>query len=64
MPFYDYKCLTCGFELKDVRKTITKDNSFHICPVCQSKMHQVFSSPPIFDLKGKGWYKTDYKSKK
>lgn len=66
MAFYDYKCPSCNFILTDVFKRITDDTSTHACPKCGSNMKIYYNSKssPSFELKGKGWYKTDYKSKK
>ena len=64
MSYYDYLCPKCGHKLYDVYKRIVEDTSTHECPKCKSQMKIYFKSPPSFELKGKGWYKTDYKSKK
>lgn len=66
MSFYDYKCDACGLILFDVERKITENTSTYDCPICKGKMRQRFSKKSVstFELKGKGWYKTDYKSKK
>ncbi len=62
MPFFDYKCPECGYEIIDIYKQIKIDtsNSHHICHHCNSVMNIKYSRPPMFELKGNGWYETDY----
>ena len=60
MPTYAYKCYDCGAEF-EVTQKITED-SIKICESCggENVKRQLFASP--FQLKGTGWYKTDYAS--
>ena len=59
MPIYEYQCGKCGtFE---VTQRITK-KSLSRCPTCKSKVKKLISSTS-FQLKGTGWYVTDYARK-
>ena len=59
MPIYEYQCGKCGtFE---VTQRITK-KSLSRCPTCKSKVKKLISNTS-FQLKGTGWYVTDYARK-
>ena len=59
MPIYEYACPKCGeFE---VTQRIT-DKALPKCPTCKSKVRKLISSTS-FQLKGSGWYATDYAKK-
>ena len=59
MPIYEYQCEKCGpFE---VTQRIT-DAPLRRCPECRSKVRKLISQTS-FQLKGSGWYVTDYASK-
>ena len=59
MPIYEYRCSKCGeFE---VMQRIT-DRPLTRCPNCQSKVTKLISNS-TFQLKGSGWYATDYARK-
>src|SRR6185295_17245960 len=56
MPIYEYACPKCGeFE---VTQRITED-PLRKCPTCRSKVRKLISNTS-FQLKGSGWYATDY----
>ncbi len=56
MPIYEYRCNKCGqFE---IMQKIT-DPALKRCPTCQSKVTKLISNTS-FQLKGSGWYITDY----
>lgn len=56
MPIYEYRCAKCGeFE---VMQKIT-DKSLSKCPTCKGKVTKLISNTS-FQLKGSGWYITDY----
>ena len=60
MPIYEYHCEKCGeFE---VTQRIT-DTPLKRCPTCKSRVKKLISNTS-FQLKGSGWYQTDYGSKK
>jgi putative FmdB family regulatory protein len=56
MPIYEYRCEKCGeFEYS---QRIT-DPALQRCPTCKRKVRRLISSTS-FQLKGSGWYVTDY----
>jgi len=56
MPIYEYRCEKCGdFE---VTQRITED-PLKKCPTCKRKVSKLMSNTS-FQLKGSGWYVTDY----
>jgi len=60
MPIYEYACPKCGqFE---VTQRITEE-PLKKCPTCKSKVRKLISNTS-FQLKGSGWYATDYAGKK
>jgi putative FmdB family regulatory protein len=61
MPWYDYKCPDCGYELFDVKRKITENVAEEECPICFGSMKQIFNDNHAgFDLKGGGWAKDKY----
>ncbi len=62
MPLYDYKCKRCGYIERDVKRNILENVSTYECKKCKGEMNQIYNSFG-FDLKGNGWYETDYKNK-
>jgi putative FmdB family regulatory protein len=59
MPIYEYQCEKCGeFE---VTQRITED-ALKKCPTCKRKVKKLISNTS-FQLKGSGWYVTDYARK-
>ena len=59
MPIYEYQCQKCGaFE---VTQRIT-ENPLKKCPTCKGKVKKLISNTS-FQLKGTGWYITDYARK-
>ena len=62
MPFYEYQCDACGHHLEALQKI--SEAPLRKCPDCgKSKLRRLIS-PPVFRLKGSGWYETDFKSDK
>ena len=61
MPIYAYKCTDCGHELEKIQKM--SDDPLKDCPECASPslVKQITSAG--FQLKGNGWYVTDFKDK-
>jgi putative FmdB family regulatory protein len=56
MPIYEYRCEKCGeFEYS---QRIT-DPALQRCPTCKRKVRRLISNTS-FQLKGSGWYVTDY----
>ncbi len=59
MPIYAYKCDACG-HAKDVLQKIS-DAPLTDCPVCGAPKFSKQLTAPGFQLKGTGWYATDFK---
>jgi len=59
MPIYAYKCQSCGFA-KDVLQKIS-DPVLTDCPTCGQSSFQKQVTAAGFQLKGSGWYVTDFK---
>lgn len=59
MPIYAYKCDSCGFA-KDVLQKIS-DQPLVQCPSCQAQAFTKQLTAAGFQLKGSGWYVTDFK---
>jgi putative FmdB family regulatory protein len=59
MPIYAYKCESCG-HAKDVLQKIS-DAPLIDCPACGAPKFNKQLSAPGFQLKGSGWYATDFK---
>ena len=59
MPIYAYRCTRCGFE-KDVMRKIS-DPLLTTCPSCNTEHFVKQLTAPGFQLKGSGWYATDFK---
>ena len=60
MPIYEYRCSSCGHELEALQK-ITEPVLTH-CPSCQRDALVKQVSAAGFQLKGSGWYATDFKN--
>src|SRR5438552_5728636 len=56
MPIYEYRCEQCGIFEEMQRIT---DPPLERCPKCRRKVQRLISSTS-FQLKGSGWYVTDY----
>ena len=59
MPIYEYLCKKCG-EFEQMQR-IT-DAPLARCPTCRGKVTKLISNTS-FQLKGSGWYATDYARK-
>ena len=59
MPIYEYRCSSCGHELESIRKL--SDAPLLTCPVCHADALVKLMSASGFQLKGSGWYATDFK---
>jgi putative FmdB family regulatory protein len=60
MPIYAYKCSSCGHE-QDVLQKVS-DARLTDCPNCQAKTFAKQLTAAGFQLKGSGWYATDFKN--
>ena len=59
MPIYAYRCDACG-HAKDVLQKIS-DPVLSICPACGAEAFRKQLTAAGFQLKGSGWYVTDFK---
>jgi putative FmdB family regulatory protein len=59
MPIYAYKCGSCG-HAKDVLQKIS-DDPLTVCPACGAPTFSKQVTAAGFQLKGSGWYATDFK---
>jgi putative FmdB family regulatory protein len=59
MPIYAYKCGSCG-HAKDVLQKIS-DDPLTQCPSCGQDTFSKQLTAAGFQLKGSGWYATDFK---
>ncbi|MBZ4209725.1 MAG: zinc ribbon domain-containing protein [Comamonadaceae bacterium] len=59
MPIYAYKCESCGFA-KDVLQKMS-DSQLTECPTCGAAAFKKQLTAAGFQLKGSGWYATDFK---
>ncbi|BDE70055.1 MULTISPECIES: FmdB family zinc ribbon protein [Delftia] len=60
MPIYAYKCGSCG-HAKDVLRKIS-DAPLTTCPACGAETFSKQLTAAGFQLKGSGWYATDFKN--
>ncbi|MGC1182607.1 FmdB family zinc ribbon protein [Legionella sp.] len=61
MPIYEYKCTNCH-HLFDLMQKIS-DEAITQCPQCNKNTVIKLISAAGFQLKGTGWYATDFKNK-
>ena len=59
MPIYEYRCSACGHELESLQKF--SDAPLSECPACEAPALSKLVSAAGFQLKGSGWYATDFK---
>lgn len=59
MPIYAYRCSDCGFQQDMLRKI--SDPPLTLCPSCGHDSFSKQLSAPAFQLKGTGWYVTDFR---
>ena len=57
MPIYEYVCQKCGHHLEIIQKM--SDKPLTKCPECRGRLEKVISQTS-FQLKGSGWYVSDY----
>lgn len=60
MPIYEYKCSDCGFQKEFLQKM--SDAPLTKCTECGKETFSKLLSAAGFQLKGSGWYQTDFKS--
>src|SRR3954469_6725945 len=61
MPIYEYSCGACGHQEGVVRRG--GEPQLTECPVCRKPTFRKMLSAAGFQLKGSGWYATDFRSK-
>jgi len=62
MPIYAYRCSTCGHAQDVLRKV--SDPPLNVCPSCGAATFVKQVTAAGFQLKGSGWYVTDFRDAK
>jgi len=60
MPIYEYRCSSCGFQKEYLQKIA--DPVMSVCPECGKATFSKMLSAAGFQLKGSGWYATDFRN--
>jgi len=60
MPIYEYRCDDCGYQREFLQKV--SDDPIKSCTQCGSGNFSKLVSAAGFQLKGSGWYATDFKN--
>ncbi|MDP3704279.1 MAG: zinc ribbon domain-containing protein [Legionellaceae bacterium] len=61
MPIYEYQCTNCHHDFELIQKM--SDAQTTMCPQCETLSAVRLVSAAGFQLKGTGWYVTDFKNK-
>ena len=61
MPIYEYRCDSCGHQQEFLQKV--SDAPLTVCPACGKATFAKMLTAAGFQLKGSGWYATDFKNK-
>ena len=59
MPIYEYRCEACGHQEEHLQKV--SEPPVAVCPSCGKASYKKLLSAAGFQLKGSGWYATDFK---
>jgi putative FmdB family regulatory protein len=59
MPIYEYRCADCGYQNEFLQKV--SEPPMKVCPACGKASFTKLLSVAGFQLKGSGWYATDFK---
>jgi putative FmdB family regulatory protein len=59
MPIYEYRCEACGHHDEHLQKV--SEVPLTVCPACGKRKYKKQLSAAGFQLKGSGWYATDFK---
>ena len=59
MPIYEYLCSACGVKKEHLQKI--SDARLTVCPDCGKPTYEKQLTAAGFQLKGSGWYVTDFK---
>jgi len=62
MPIYEYRCKACGHQEDHLQKV--SERPLTKCPACGRKKYEKQLTAAGFQLKGSGWYATDFKGGK
>ena len=62
MPIYEYRCEACGHQEEHLQKV--SEPPIAQCPACRQPAYRKLLSAAGFQLKGSGWYATDFKGGK
>jgi putative FmdB family regulatory protein len=60
MPIYEYRCDACGHQEEHLQKL--SEAPIAACPACNKPSYRKLLSAAGFQLKGSGWYATDFKT--
>jgi putative FmdB family regulatory protein len=60
MPIYEYRCTSCAFQKEYLQKV--SDPVLSECPKCGKSTFSKMLTAAGFQLKGSGWYATDFKN--
>ncbi len=60
MPIYEYRCGECGFQDEYLQKA--SEPQLTVCPSCGRPAFRKLLSAAGFQLKGSGWYATDFRN--
>ena len=61
MPIYEYRCSSCGHQQEFLQKV--SDAPVTVCTQCGKEAFEKMLTAAGFQLKGSGWYATDFKNK-
>ena len=61
MPIYEYRCESCNFQEEYLQKISEPPKT--VCPSCGKETFRKLVSAVGFQLKGSGWYVTDFRNK-
>ena len=61
MPIYEYRCASCGHQQEFLQKV--SDAPLTVCTACGKESFGKMLTAAGFQLKGSGWYATDFKGK-
>ena len=61
MPIYEYRCSECGFQDEYLQKV--SEPPMKVCPSCGKETFKKLLSAAGFQLKGSGWYATDFRNR-
>jgi putative FmdB family regulatory protein len=60
MPIYEYRCASCGHQQEFLQKV--SDAPMTVCTKCGKPAFEKMVTAAGFQLKGSGWYATDFKN--